>query len=937
MLGRDHEMTLLRTIYRRAEAERHPDLVTIYGEPGVGKSRLATEFVDWADGLDSPPTILVGRCLPYGDGVTYWPMAEILKGLARIKDDDSTDMALQRIAELGRQLLTDDVTTDPEETTATLAYTVGLEDPEYRVEDRDPREIRAVIHGAWRSFFSALSRQGPVVVIIEDIHWADPALLDLLEHLAERVVGGVMFLCPARPILVERRPGWGGGRKNMSSISLDPLSPEESDSLVGFLLTVDDLPDVIRKQILDQAGGNPFFLEEILRNLIDNGLIEKVEGRWQASSDLADVEIPDTVQGVLAARIDLLDSVEKRILQKAAVVGRVFWPTPVERLLDDDSENVRAAFDRLEKRELVRSQLGSSVAGEPEFIFQHVLTREVAYDSLPRSERGAAHAEVATWIEEIAGERAGEFVELQVYHYQQAYRATLEGGGASPERVEALRLNAFQTTLSASTKAHRRFAVQRAFKLVEQALALAATPTERAQALREKGQAASNDYAGDVAWESLRESADIVLESPPDDPREVARACAFAVEIPTRWPGSMHHTVDTDIIEHYIEAGLAHLPDDDEGSEIVRLLTARAFTFSGWGHSTSGESVSDEVAREAATRATEMAFKLERFDLASAALDALGAVDLQAGRYGMTFDIIERRLKIAGLIKDSAEIGDIFAMAAWTFAYASDYRRGIDLALEGYQRTKSEIGGVRLHNLNWAAYADFWLGNWDRLENETLVQAMTVLGDRVDDAPRFATHVLGVKAMISSIREASSAATDMDRLRRLADLADTETGTSGLWVAWITSRDGDFDAAWDMLEGPSSTVSEPFGDTVRSEIMLDHQRFEHAESFLKGSRAFAAAGKIELLEPHLSRLEGAAALQSGNLDRALGLLEKARAGFKGLMMRWELARTDLLLAKALREHGRPNEARRLAAGALTVFDDMSSIREIGLANQFLDD
>jgi class 3 adenylate cyclase len=228
MVGRDQELALLSTLYDRVVTESRPALVTIYGEPGVGKSRLTQEFVmglaGGADGI--APTVVRGRCLPYGDGVTYWPLAEILKSLAGVRDSDPPETTLERIRAFGAEQLTDAFAANPRKATAALAYTVGVKDPEFPFTNAGPREVRAKIHGAWRSLFSSLAERSPVVAIIEDIHWGDPALLDLLDELAERVVGAVLIVCPARPQLIERRPGWGGGRRNVSSVALEPLSEQ---------------------------------------------------------------------------------------------------------------------------------------------------------------------------------------------------------------------------------------------------------------------------------------------------------------------------------------------------------------------------------------------------------------------------------------------------------------------------------------------------------------------------------------------------------------------------------------------------------------------------------------------------------------------------------------------------------------------------------------
>jgi class 3 adenylate cyclase len=936
MVGRDYEMTLLRTMYRRAVAERHPDFVTIYGEPGVGKSRLTREFMDWAEDRDHPPTIMRGRCLPYGDGVTYWPLAEILKTFAGVKDEDSTAIALQKITEVGNQLLSDAEAVDPEETTATLAYTVGLEDRKYRVRERDPREARAVINNAWKLFFSALSLHSPVVVVIEDIHWADHALLDLLEFLAERVVGAVMFLCPARPGLAERRPGWSGGRRNMTAISLDPLSPEESESLVEALLAVDNLPAGITSQILDRAGGNPFFLEEIVESLIDNGMITKEGERWVASRDLAGFEVPDSIQAVLASRIDLLDPLDKRVLQRAAVVGRIFWPTPVERLLDMDEEELLASLERLEARDFARSQLRSTISGEPEYIFKHLLTREVAYESLPRAERGAAHALVGDWIAEAAGERASEFVEFQVYHYQQAYRAHHEDGTSDEELLESLRLKAFNATLAAGIGARRRFAVRRAFGLIEQALELAATPTERSKALRQKGRIANSDYAGDIAWEALKESADLTLAHPPADRREVARACAFAVETPTRWSGSMRTVVEADEINYYIDQGLAHLAEEDTGPERIRLLTARAFSFRSPGHGGT-EGVSEEAAREAASSATEMALELERFDLASAALDALGSVDLQFGRYGQTLPIIEQRLKVAQLIKNPWEIGDIHAMAAWTYAYTVDYRRAAEIAMDGFEANQSETRGVRLHNLPWAAYADFFLGNWARVTDHILPTAIAILGERMGEIPYFASDLVGIRAMLSSTRETSTGTADIAVLRELVDVSEgKKVKPVAVWLAWILHRQGDTDGAWEIIESRSANAGlRPFSDIVEAHLRMEDPAKPGSLDFLASAREYAASALIRTLLPHLDRLDGVMASINGQHDEAVARLETAHEGFEELGTRWESARTDLELARVFRSMDRNEEARTRAASALTLFADLTSLRETRVANQLL--
>ena len=196
MIGRDDELAIMRAVFERVIGEARPATVTIYGDAGLGKSRLTLEFLAWAERTEPAPLVLRGRCLPYGDGITYWPLAEILKGHAGILDSDPTELAIEKVRKVGRELLSADVSPDPARSAAALAYTVGLEDPDVSFVGVDPKEVRAEVHEAWRMFFSALALDGSVVVVVEDIHWADPVLLDLVEELSARAQGPILFVCP---------------------------------------------------------------------------------------------------------------------------------------------------------------------------------------------------------------------------------------------------------------------------------------------------------------------------------------------------------------------------------------------------------------------------------------------------------------------------------------------------------------------------------------------------------------------------------------------------------------------------------------------------------------------------------------------------------------------------------------------------------------------
>jgi len=935
MVGRDRELELLRSLYQRSAEEGQPNLVTIYGDPGVGKSRLVAEFVGWAEGLDPAPTIVRGRCLPYGDGVTYWPLAEILKGLANIRDTDRTEVALERIQRLGGELITTDVAAHPKKATAALAYSVGVEDPAFSFGSMEPREVSLKIHGAWRSLFSALASRAPLVAVIDDIHWADQALLDLLEELADRVVGPAFFLCPARPELTERRPGWGGGKRNVSSVGLDPLTSVESDRLVGLLLSVADLPGSVRRRILERAEGNPFFLEEIVRHLIDEGVIVRDADRWRAASTIAEVQIPDTVQAVLAARIDLLDPVEKRALQRAAVVGRVFWPGPVGRLLNGDREHLRSTLDRLEERELVLSRLSSSIAGEPEFIFKHILTREVAYESLPRRERAGAHAAVASWIEETAGARAKEFVELLAYHCLEAYLGARDDGLA-PMEVEDLRLRAFQALMGVAAEAHRRFALAKATSAIEQALRIASGPLERITALEWEGMIARSDYQGDASWRSFREAIDLRLRHTPGDRRAIAWACVNGLENPLRWPGSMKTFPEIDEVRRYLAICADHV-EDERSEEGVRLLSLRAFEPFGFGARIHIEPAEREDAIASGVRAAELARELGRLDLESAALDGTGSAIITLGHYGRLRDMLARRLEIAEQIEDPWEAGDAYAMVAWNGAMLGEFEGSVRAGLLGRDRSEAQAAGIVDHCLNWAGTGLFHLGEWDR-QLEIFREVQVLMGERAEEPPYFMMSLFGATAFVHEARGLPSA-------RQLLDLLEQTRGTgieasvmASHWVAWAVARRGESDRAWSLVRDRTveSQTFRPFHDQVVAELLALTERWDEAPDFLEGSRAYAADAGLLALPVHLDRLEGRAAIASGRSEDGLQTLERARDGFAGLGAAWERGRTELDLADALASAGRGDEGRmRLdaakpdleRAGALAELDRLRSLRD----------
>src|SRR5947209_11388990 len=298
-VGRRLEFDRLVASYRATVEQRRPKLVTIVGDAGVGKSRLIQELWRWLDDEQPEPLRRTGRCLAYGHGITYWPLAEILREHLGVLETDSP-------AEVRRRLGDREI----------LGLTLGLD----TAGDLHPLAARDRHHDAWIAFLDSLVAERPVVALVEDLHWAEPPLLDLIEQVAREVDGPLLLLGTARPDFIDARAGWGTGRYEAETIRLEPLSAASAEEPIDSVLGT-ALPGAARSRLVDRAEGNPLFIEEMLDSLIDRGLVAHIDGDWTVAELLPDSEIPDTVQAVVAARIDLLGPSEKTALQAAAVVG----------------------------------------------------------------------------------------------------------------------------------------------------------------------------------------------------------------------------------------------------------------------------------------------------------------------------------------------------------------------------------------------------------------------------------------------------------------------------------------------------------------------------------------------------------------------------------------------------------------------------------------
>ena len=738
-------------------------------------------------------------------------------------------------------------------------------------------------------------------MIVEDIHWADAAVLELLEDVADRAAGSLLVLCTARPELTTRRPTWGGGRRSFTGLVVEPLGEAESERLVELLLG-DDAGGGDRAAILARAEGNPFFLEEIVRT--------------RAFGASGGRDIPDTVQAALAARIDLLSGDEKRALQAAAVVGRVFWPGAVAEVAAIDTGAVEQALDRLQDRDLVLSRLSSSMSGQRELIFRHALVRDVAYESLPRRDRVGMHSDTGVWIERTFAGRREEVVELIAHHRAAAYRA-----GATDE----LREVAFSALAEAAEGAYARAGFERALSLARQGLELAVAPLERARALEALGYASFVSYDGSTAWEALREAADIVARETPSDRMRHARICGFAVMIPVRSAGLMRKAPAADEVSPYLDRGLASAGETDSEA-LVLLLASQGFWDFGFGVDPDDES--GRRGWKAAERAREIARRLERPDLELLALDALTSGMNVRGLYGLAEPIDRERVEIARGVRDPFEVADTFYTAAWSAYEVGHYGSVLALTAE------FEAGGFPvppMGHLSLAVLSRLPLGEWDEaLADQTRVRGL--VGDSTTKPPAFASGGYGAEAFIYEARGDAGRADAI-----LAEVGSLDVGErTRKWplpqLVLMLSRRGDFAAARDVLGRlPDRGIYVPRELEARCTLVAEEGTWDEAEATIEFARRHAAAAKLVALPLHADRLAGRALLAAGNPGRAVALLERAVSGFTELAARWEVALTELSLGEALALLGHDDLAAEVLERAVVEFARLRVPRELELA------
>ncbi|MGZ5341482.1 MAG: adenylate/guanylate cyclase domain-containing protein [Solirubrobacterales bacterium] len=624
LIGREDETRMLVSLVSRVEHEGAPHLATVIGQAGVGKSRLLRELTERLIESGEGPTIRRGQCPPYGSGIAYWALGEVMREEFAILDTDGPDVAWEKLRNgVGALMAEIGEPEAGERNAALIARPLGIDPPAETppVEADDPQRMREALFSAIRACVEAIALRRPLLLAFEDIHWADEGMLDLIEYLARWVRGPLLLVCMARDELLERRPGWGGGRRNVTSIGLDPLTEFETEELVAALFpgAGENSHGEVIGEVAERAGGNPLFAEEMVNRLIE-------EGSGDAGA------LPGTVQSLLAARLDSLDRFERLMLQHAAVVGQHFWVGSLEHTASEEGVELTEVLASLQDKDMLVPSTGSRLAGEREFAFKHVLIRDVAYGMLPKSVRCRKHEQVGAFIENRAGERGEGVVGLVAEHYARAAALGAETGLEAAE-LSRLRAGALERLESAGDAAAVLYSNPEALERYTQALELAADLDDAAIRAR------VGEKQGDVALRVGRVDPAVEVWEQCLDYHRGEEDLARVGDLHRKIGAGLWHKGERQAsIDHY-QKGIDLLKDGPPCLELVRLYEEAASLYMHTGD--------NMLAIYASEKALRLAERLDEARAASRAHGIFGRVFGRIGDAEKARENLERSVELA--------------------------------------------------------------------------------------------------------------------------------------------------------------------------------------------------------------------------------------------------------------------------------------------------
>ena len=776
LVGREAELDVLVDALARARQESSTQLVTLVGVPGIGKSRLLYELSRIVDRDDELITWRQGRSLPYGEGVSFWALGEIVKAQAGILESDPAHAAAEKLVAATAIVADEGECVWVERHLRPL---LGLGADELTSGDR-----RDEAFAAWRRFLEAIADHGPTVLVFEDLHWADDGLLDFVDGLVEWVDGvALLVVCTARPELLDRRRGWGGGKRNATTVSLTPLDHNSTAQLVHALLERPVVEADLQSAIVERAAGNPLYAEEFVRMLAAGGT---VEGR-----------LPETVQGIVDARIDLLPAAEKALVQRAAVLGKVFWSDALIALTGSDPWQLAETLRSLERKEFILREHRSAVSGATQHAFVHALLRDAAYAQLPRAARAQLHLATAEWMESLPADRAEDRAESVAHHYLTA----IELRRAAGEDLAGVAARAVAPLQEAGERALALSAFDAAARFLSQALELLPDGIEPSpELLFAAGHAFG--FVGREGDELVR-AAD-AYESAGDPERAAECAIAASWHAWHRDPKEAWKWLDR------AEALVDGRPPSRASALVVAAQARRhALNFQ------------RATALPLAERAAELALEIGDDEIRADALVTSGAIRVANGDRG-GIELLEEAIVVSG--GRGRPASRAHTNLGWAWGVLGDIPRAV-LQTERALAWALGVGDAQSVQFNQANLLSlrYKVGDWSGAAE--LIDELLRVGARRNQA-------LEIRALMAAARGEGSVA--MDCVRRAVDLSRSTGDSQFIWgsligYAHIARRVGLHDESRAALDEVVAAIaeSETVGEVQDGHVTLIHELAAH--------------------------------------------------------------------------------------------------------------
>jgi class 3 adenylate cyclase/tetratricopeptide (TPR) repeat protein len=888
-VGRDAEIRLVKGLFHSAAEERKARLVSVVGVAGIGKSRLAWEFEKYLDGLLENVYWHRGRCLSYGDGVTYWALAEMVRMRARIAEGEPPETALAKLQAMLAEHVAD--AEEREWLEPRLAHLLGL--AERTAPDRED------LFSAWRLFFERLAEKGPTILVFEDLQWADDTLLDFIEYLLEWSRPFPLFvLTLSRPDIADRHPSWGAGKRDFTSLFLEPLAPAAMSELLGGL--VPGLPAHARDRILERAEGIPLYAVETVRMLLDRGVLahEGAEYRLVGSADALDV--PETLHALIAARLDGLAPAERRVLEDASVLGKTFTKEGLSALSGVDPAELEPELSALVRKEILVLQTDPRSPERGHYGFLQALVQKVAHDTLSRRDRKARHLAAARYFESAWGDEDGELVEVVAAHYLDAYAA-----GPTDDDAAEIKAMARERLSQAGERAHSLAASSDAERYFKQAAELADDELIQAGLLERAGEMALRISRLTEAIELLTRARDLFASR--DHSHAAARVSARLGHV--RWHDGQ---IDTALeeMEHAYTVLAQDEPDEDLGALAAELARVQFFRGNG-----------EEAARWIES-ALEIGERLALPELLSQSLNTKHLVLASSGRPEESIALLRHALAIA-LDND---LPNAALRAYFNLAHESAIRdRFADaLAVDEQGLALTRKLGVRhyelmfLHHLTFDLYL---LGEWD--------EALAVIEEMQELAPASRWTELSVRwypgPAIDAYRGGTPALLESDITEE--ELADVQSRAgyeaSRAQILLALGRPADAleagEVAWALRDvlGLHSFAKQGLFAALEASYSLGD--LDRVERLIADVGALAPGVTSPTLTAQSARYEAKLAASRGEHDRVEASFAAAETAFRKLAMPFPLAVVELEHAEWLTERGRAGEAQALLVEARAAF------------------